>query len=134
LLAERPSQLVIANRTPERANTLVEQFAHEAKGVLHASSFADLKSNFDLIINATSASLASELPSVPASIFASHSFVYDMMYSSHPTLFMQLAASHGAMTRDGLGMLVEQAAESFFVWRGVRPETASVYQWLRTQL
>jgi len=134
LLAESPSQLVIANRTPERANTLVEQFAHEAKGVLHASSFADLKSNFDLIINATSASLASELPSVPASIFASQSFVYDMMYSSHPTLFMQLAASHGAMTRDGLGMLVEQAAESFFVWRGVRPETASVYQWLRSQL
>ena len=134
LLAESPSQLVIANRTPERANTLVEQFAHEAKGVLHASSFADLKLNFDVIINATSASLASELPSVPASIFASKSFVYDMMYSSHPTLFMQLAASHGAMTRDGLGMLVEQAAEAFFVWRGVRPETASVYRWLRTQL
>ena len=134
LLAESPSQLVIANRTPERASVLVEQFAHEAKGVLQASSFTDLQSNFDLIINATSASLASELPSVPASIFASQSFVYDMMYSSHPTLFMQLAASHGAMTRDGLGMLVEQAAEAFFIWRGVRPETASVYQWLRTQL
>jgi shikimate dehydrogenase len=134
LLAESPSQLVIANRTPERANALFEQFAHEAKGVLQASSFADLQSNFDLIINATSASLASELPAVPASLFASQSFVYDMMYSSHPTLFMQLAESHGAMTRDGLGMLVEQAAESFFVWRGVRPETASVYQWLRTQL
>lgn len=134
LLVESPSQLVIANRTPERASVLVEQFAHEAKGILQASSFADLKSNFDLIINATSASLASELPSVPSSIFSSQSFVYDMMYSSHPTLFMQLATSHGAITRDGLGMLVEQAAESFFVWRGVRPETASVYQWLRTQL
>ena len=134
LLAERPSQLVIANRTPERASELVEQFAHEANGLLQASSFADLKSNFDLIINATSASLASELPSVPASIFSSQSFVYDMMYSSHLTLFMQLATSHGAITRDGLGMLVEQAAESFFVWRGVRPETTSVYQWLRTQL
>ncbi len=134
LLAESPSQLIIANRTPERASELVEQFAHEANGLLQASSFADLKLNFDLIINATSASLASELPSVPASIFASQSFVYDMMYSSHPTLFMQLAESHGAMTRDGLGMLVEQAAESFFVWRGVRPETTSVYQWLRTQL
>jgi len=134
LMAESPSQLVIANRTPERASGLVEQFAHEAKGVLQASSFTDLKSNFDLIINATSASLASELPSVPASIFSLQSFVYDMMYSSNPTLFMQLAASYGAITRDGLGMLVEQAAESFFVWRGVRPETASVYQWLRTQL
>ena len=134
LLAESPSQLIIANRTPERASELVEQFAHEANGLLQASSFADLKSNFDLIINATSASLASELPSVPASIFSSQSFVYDMMYSSHLTLFMQLAESHGAMTRDGLGMLVEQAAESFFVWRGVRPETTSVYQWLRTQL
>ena len=134
LLAESPSQLIIANRTPERASELVEQFAHEANGLLQASSFADLKLNFDLIINATSASLASELPSVPASIFASQSFVYDMMYSSHPTLFMQLATSHGAIIRDGLGMLVEQAAESFFVWRGVRPETTSVYQWLRTQL
>ena len=134
LLAENPSQLIIANRTPERASELVEQFAHEANGLLQASSFADLKSNFDLIINATSASLASELPSVPASIFSSQSFVYDMMYSSHLTLFMQLATSHGAITRDGLGMLVEQAAESFFVWRGVRPETTSVYQWLRTQL
>ena len=134
LLAESPSQLIIANRTPERASELVEQFAHEANGLLQASSFADLKSNFDLIINATSASLASELPSVPASIFSSQSFVYDMMYSSHLTLFMQLATSHGAITRDGLGMLVEQAAESFFVWRGVRPETTSVYQWLRTQL
>ena len=134
LLAESPSQLVIANRTPERASELVEQFAHEANGLLQASSFADLKSNFDLIINATSASLASELPSVPASIFSSQSFVYDMMYSSHLTLFMQLATSHGAITRDGLGMLVEQAAESFFVWRGARPETTSVYQWLRTQL
>ena len=134
LLAESPSQLIIANRTPERASELVEQFAHEANGLLQSSSFADLKSNFDLIINATSASLASELPSVPASIFSSQSFVYDMMYSSHLTLFMQLATSHGAITRDGLGMLVEQAAESFFVWRGVRPETTSVYQWLRTQL
>ena len=134
LLAESPSQLIIANRTPERASELVEQFAHEANGLLQASSFADLKLNFDLIINATSASLASELPSVPASIFVSQSFVYDMMYSSHLTLFMQLATSHGAITRDGLGMLVEQAAESFFVWRGVRPETTSVYQWLRTQL
>ena len=134
LLAESPSQLIIANRTPERASELVEQFAHEANGLLQASSFADLKLNFDLIINATSASLASELPSVPASIFSSQSFVYDMMYSSHLTLFMQLATSHGAITRDGLGMLVEQAAESFFVWRGVRPETTSVYQWLRTQL
>ena len=134
LLAESPSQLIIANRTPERASELVEQFSHEANGLLQASSFADLKLNFDLIINATSASLASELPSVPASIFSSQSFVYDMMYSSHLTLFMQLATSHGAITRDGLGMLVEQAAESFFVWRGVRPETTSVYQWLRTQL
>ena len=134
LLAESPSQLVIANRTPERANALVEQFSHESNGVLQASSFTDLQSNYDLIINATSASLASELPAVPASIFGLQSFVYDMMYSSNPTLFMQLAASYGAITRDGLGMLVEQAAESFFVWRGVRPETASVYQWLRTQL
>ena len=134
LMAERPSQFVIANRTPERAQELVQQFSGDSSASLEASHFLDLDTRFDIVINATSASLASELPAVPPSVFGQQTFVYDMMYSASPTLFMQLATSHGASTRDGLGMLVEQAAESFFVWRGVRPETASVYQWLRTQL
>jgi shikimate dehydrogenase len=134
LTAQNPSQLVIANRTPQRAHELVQQFSGDTSRVLQASSFADLEGSFDMVINATSASLASELPAIPSFVFKSQTFAYDMMYSASPTLFMQMAASHGAITRDGLGMLVEQAAESFFVWRGVRPETASVYQWLRTQL
>ena len=134
LTAQNPSQLVIANRTPQRAHELVQQFSSDTSRVLQASSFSDLEGSFDMVINATSASLASELPAIPSSVFKSQTFAYDMMYSASPTLFMQMATSHGAITRDGLGMLVEQAAESFFVWRGVRPETASVYQWLRTQL
>ena len=134
LMAERPSHFVIANRTPERAQELVEQFSDDSSVPLEASNFSDLHTRFDVVINATSASLASELPAVPPSVLGPQTFVYDMMYSSSPTLFMQLASSQGASTRDGLGMLVEQAAESFFIWRGIRPETASVYQWLRTQL
>lgn len=131
LLAEMPAELAIANRTVAKADELVAQFAHAA---LKASRFEDLSGAFDIVINATSASLSAELPPVPATAFSSASFAYDMMYGAQPTVFMQLAASHGAAVRDGLGMLVEQAAESFFLWRGVRPDTAPVYQWLRAQL
>ena len=131
LLAESPAELTIANRTVAKAEELVAQFAHTA---LKASRFEDLSGTFDIVINATSASLSAELPPVPASVFTSTTFAYDMMYGARPTVFMQLAATHGAAVRDGLGMLVEQAAESFFLWRGVRPDTAPVYQWLRAQL
>ncbi len=131
LLAEAPVELTIANRTVAKAEELVAQFAHAA---LNASRFEDLSGTFDIVINATSASLSAELPPVPASAFAATTFAYDMMYGAQPTVFMQLAARHGAAVRDGLGMLVEQAAEAFFVWRGVRPDTAPVYQWLRAQL
>ena len=131
LLAEMPAELAIANRTVLKAQELVAQFAHPA---LRASRFEDLSGAFDIVINATSASLSAELPPVPATAFSSASFAYDMMYGAQPTVFMQLAAMHGATVRDGLGMLVEQAAESFFLWRGVRPDTAPVYQWLRAQL
>jgi shikimate dehydrogenase len=123
--------LIIANRTVARAEELTAQFSHPA---LKASRFEDLSGAFDGVINATSASLSAELPPVPASVFSPQTFAYDMMYGAQPTVFMQMAASHGAVVRDGLGMLVEQAAESFFVWRGVRPDTSPVYQWLRAQL
>ncbi len=143
LLAESPSQLVIANRTLARAEELVAQFDEAASTSasaaaqavqLSASRFEDLAGSFDIVINATSASLSSELPPVPASVFANGGFAYDMMYGAHPTVFMQMAVQAGAQVRDGLGMLVEQAAESFYVWRGVRPDTMPVYRELRAQL
>ncbi len=131
LLEQLPAEIVIANRTLAKAEALVEQFAHAA---LSAARFDALSGDFDIVINATSASLSAELPPVPASVYAATTFAYDMMYGAAPTVFMQEAASHGARVCDGLGMLVEQAAESFFVWRGVRPDTAPVRQWLREQL
>ena len=133
LLDEQPRQIVIANRTLAKADQLVTQFS-QAGGKLSASRFESLSGTYDLVINATSASLSAELPPAPPSVFSSQTFAYDMMYGPAPTVFMQMAAAHGARVRDGLGMLVEQAAESFFVWRGVRPDTAPVYQWLREQL
>ncbi len=133
LLAERPQQLVVANRTFARAQELVQSFP-AAASVLKAAAFDDLSGQFDVIINATSASLSADLPAVPATLFGPQVFVYDMMYAATPTVFMQWAAQHGACVRDGLGMLVEQAAESFFVWRGARPDTAPVYAALRVQL
>lgn len=133
LLAERPQQLVVANRTFARAQELAQSFP-AAASVLKAAAFDDLSGQFDVIINATSASLSADLPAVPATLFGPQVFVYDMMYAATPTVFMQWAAQHGARVRDGLGMLVEQAAESFFVWRGARPDTAPVYAALRAQL
>ena len=128
-----PDQIVIANRTVSRADALVDQFS-AAEGRLSAAAFGAVAGGFDIVVNATSASLSSELPPVPASAFTTATFAYDMMYGPAPTVFMQMAAAQGARVRDGLGMLVEQAAESFFLWRGVRPDTAPVYQWLREQL
>ena len=133
LIEENIASLVIANRTQPRAMKLAQQFSD--KGVpVSAAAFDQLDQSFDVIINATSASLDAALPPVPDGVFGSRTLAYDMMYGVQPTIFMQHAARHGATVRDGLGMLIEQAAESFFVWRGVRPETAPVYQWLRGQL
>ena len=90
--------------------------------------------HFDLLINATSSSLQGELPPLPAGVFAAASLAYDMMYDKRLTPFLAFAQFHGAeRLADGLGMLVEQAAESFFLWRGVRPETRPVIELLRKQ-
>ena len=133
LIEENIASLVIANRTQPRAMELAQQFSD--KGVpVSAAAFDQLDQSFDVIINATSASLDAALPPVPDGVFGSRTLAYDMMYGVQPTIFMQHAARQGATVRDGLGMLIAQAAESFFVWRGVRPETAPVYQWLRGQL
>lgn len=135
ILEHRPAALVIANRTVATAEALVTQFgALAGAGVLSACGFADVPGAFDIVINATSASLSSELPPVPASAFAPGALALDMMYGAQPTVFLQFAASHGAVARDGLGMLVEQAAEAFLAWRGVRPHTAEVLQHLRAKL
>lgn len=132
LLQAQPAGMVIANRTKSKAAVLAQQFI--AHGNILACDFTELHGPFDLIINATSASLANQLPPVPASVFSVDTLAYDMMYAKAPTVFMRFAAQHGAAVRDGLGMLVEQAAESFYLWRGVRPDTAPVFAELRGKL
>lgn len=131
LLAERPQQLVIANRTLAKAQELVQTFAE--LGTLRASSFEALAGeSFDVIINATAAGLHGEIAPLPAGVIAPRGYAYDMMYGDEPTDFVRWAQRHGAAQAfDGLGMLVEQAAEAFYLWRGVRPETAPVIAQLR---
>ena len=128
LLQQGPAQLFVANRTPEKARRLSESF----RGAFEAATYTAIAGRqFDLVINATSASLAGELPPVPPGVFAHGALAYDMMYGMAQTPFLAFARAQGAAAfADGLGMLVEQAAESFFVWRGVRPDTAPVLAWL----
>ena len=134
LLAEKPASLFVANRSADKAVALAQAFSDIAK--LDAGNFAKTEGNsFDLVVNATSASLSGESLPVPPGIFASGSLAYDMMYGKGETPFLALASQQGAARRaDGLGMLVEQAAEAFFVWRGVRPATDRVLADLRIQL
>jgi shikimate dehydrogenase len=132
LLNEQPAELVIANRTLSKATELAMKFL--AQGNVRAVDFAAVQGRFDIIVNATSASLMSDVPAVPFSVFDANTLAYDMMYGKDLTVFMRFAAQHGAMVRDGLGMLVEQAAESFYVWRGVRPDTGIVFAELRDKL
>jgi shikimate dehydrogenase len=133
LIEESIASLVIANRTQATAVSLVDHFS-ASPVPLSVSAFDQLDAVFDVIINATSASLGSDLPPLPAAVFGPQTLAYDMMYGARPTVFMDYAAGHGAQVRDGLGMLIEQAAEAFHLWRGVRPDTRPVYQWLRGQL
>lgn len=128
LLSQHPAALVIANRTVTRAQELADLFG---EGVT-ACGFDAAVTPFDVVINATAASLAGELPPVSPAVFTADTLAYDMMYGGE-TPFLSFARTHGASaTSDGVGMLVEQAAEAFFVWRGVRPETAAVIAALRT--
>jgi shikimate dehydrogenase len=129
LLDARPAALVVANRTLERAAELERQFG----GQVEAAGFATLpRRQFDVVINATSAGHAGELPPLPRSTFATGALAYDMTYGPGAAPFLALAREAGAArVADGLGMLVEQAAESFLIWRGVRPDTAPVLAMLR---
>lgn len=133
ILNEKPALVVITNRTYDKALALAEAF--QDLGRVEAVAPSRLEGPFHWIINGTSASLAGELPELPASVIGPHTWVYDMMYGREPTPFNRWALEHGAEKAfDGLGMLVEQAAESFRLWRGVMPATAPVLLELRAAL
>ena len=133
LLAERPLRIAIANRTVPRAQALAARFEPHAAGVaLRGGSYEDASGPFDLVINATSASLSNVLPPLSPGVFAKGALAYDMVYGERAGLFLAYSLARGAArAADGLGMLVEQAAESFFLWRGVRPVTMPVLAALR---
>ena len=132
LLECRPAELVIVNRTAARAEQLAARFDNTDIAV-SGYGFKQLPEHaFDLLINATSASLQGEAPPLPESAIAADAVSYDLMYADQPTAFMRWAAERSSgPSVDGLGMLVEQAAESFQLWRGVRPDTAPVIRMLR---
>jgi len=132
LLAKLPGLVHIANRTTKRAQVLGERF--KTSTPITASGWEDIPAQpFDIIINGTSASLEGKLPPITTAVIGNNSLVYDMMYGAKPTVFMDWAkqAQPTCQTMDGLGMLVGQAAEAFYIWRGVKPETASIIQQVR---
>ena len=132
------ARIVIANRTAGKAAALAQEMAPHLPGtVVEGGGFGDLAPGdaFDIVINATAASLAGEAPAVPASAFAAGALAYDMVYGKGLTPFLKLAQAAGAArVADGVGMLVEQAAEAFAWWRGVRPDTRAVLQRLTVPL
>ncbi|WP_260261653.1 shikimate dehydrogenase [Vibrio intestinalis] len=133
LLEQSPECLVITNRTFSKAEQLASMFAEFGNVV--ASEMNQIDQPFDVIINSTSASLSGELPSISTEIFSSTSTAYDMMYGKGKTTFNQWALDNGvAHAYDGLGMLVGQAAESFMLWRGLRPGTRQILRELRKNL
>jgi len=132
IIQENPASITIANRTLSKAEQLKQVFAKDYS--ISTSGFSDLDTRFDLIINGTSASLNNELPPIPEVVVGSHSVLYDMMYSNQTTTFNQWGqALNAGNTIDGLGMLVEQAAEAFYIWRAIRPATHEVFAKLRSQ-
>ncbi|MDD5410013.1 MAG: shikimate dehydrogenase [Methylobacter sp.] len=133
ILDQSPQAMVIANRTVDKAVNLAAEF--HGKGPITGCGFDDLKNRqFDLILNATSASLSGQLPPLPAGLLAENGNCYDLAYGNEPTAFVRWAKeNHAAKSLDGLGMLVEQAAEAFFIWRGVRPKTRPVIELLNSE-
>ncbi len=132
VLNEQPAEVVIANRTLTKANALVSRFSEEP---VSASDYEHLVGRFDLVINGTAASLQGEMPPLPAHTIDHKTCCYDMMYSPGETVFNRWCREHGAgKTIDGLGMLVEQAAEQFTLWRGIRPDSARALDLLRNEM
>ncbi len=132
-LLKAGATITVGNRTPEKAVQLAERLASLGFRNISGCGYGDLAGRqFEVIINATSSGLSDELPPLPAGLFAPGALAYDMMYGRE-TPFMKFAREQGAATvADGLGMLIEQAAEAFFIWRGVRPNTRPVLEALRT--
>jgi shikimate dehydrogenase len=126
ILALAPEALLISNRTADKAVKLADEFA--GQGRIEGGGFEALeKRSFDLIINATAASLADDLPPLPTGLLKEGGYCYDLAYANQATAFVRWGRQHGAVKAlDGLGMLVEQAAEAFYLWRSVRPDTAPV--------
>jgi shikimate dehydrogenase len=138
-LAQRPAQLVVANRDSAKAAGLVADLLAEFKGhsrAVSACAYADLaRETFDLVVNATSASLRGELPPVPPTVFGPDTLAYELVYAKGLTPFLRLAQNAGVKRlADGVGMLVEQAAEAFEWWRGVRPDTRKLIDQLTVPL
>lgn len=133
LFEQQPACIVIANRTASKAVNLADEFANRVD--IKGCGFDELAGlSFDVIFNATSASLSNELPPLPEGLLASNGVCYDLAYGNEPTAFVRWGISRGAASSlDGLGMLVEQAAEAFFIWRGVRPDTAPVIKLLNAE-
>ncbi|MCK4841304.1 MAG: shikimate dehydrogenase [Methylococcales bacterium] len=133
IMAEKPNHIVIANRTVEKAITLSHEFAQ--LGNIKGCGFSDLKDQqFELILNATSASLTGELPPLTDTLLAENGCCYDLAYSNQATPFVLWGQAHAASkSLDGLGMLVEQAAEAFYIWRGVRPKTSDIIELLNSE-
>ena len=137
LLEADPARLTVVNRTHDKATALVarHQTLAQSHGVaLDAPPLEALQGSFDVVINATASSLSGAGVPVPASVLRPGCLALDMMYGPAAQGFLDWAQSHGAQGRDGLGMLVEQAAEAFALWRGVRPPSAQVLAELRQQL
>ena len=137
LLAAGPAELVVANRTEARAAELVARHALAAAGagaVLRSASLETCGRGFDVVVNASATSVAGAPVPVDGAVLGPGALALDMMYGAPAAAFIAWAGQRGATGRDGLGMLVEQAAEAFFFWRGVRPRTAEVLAMLRRQL
>jgi shikimate dehydrogenase len=138
MLERGPRALTIVNRTAEKARGLAQQFAQAAQEAGCALSGggpdAVMREPYDVVVNATAGSLAAAVPECDDQAFGTGTLAYDMMYGAQPTVFMRHAQALGARISDGLGMLVEQAAESFWIWRGVRPASGPVLAELRSLL
>ncbi len=133
LLDQSPASIVVANRTAAKAEQLADMF--KPFGQVEACSLEQVEGSFDVVINSTSSGLSGQRPAITESIFGSNTVVYDMVYGAGTTLFNQWARDNGVhKAYDGLGMLVGQAAESFMLWRGLRPGTKQILRELRKNL